>query len=84
MYALNVRRGTIINHPEVKLYGSVAVRVNDQLANQLKHIIGVVVFDRVAGIDDIPRREPKAPLYGIDKNTLEPVSDTKSQIPLQQ
>ena len=76
-YALNVRRGTTIQHPEVKLYGGVAVKVDDNLANQLKHIINIVIFDKVAGVDDKPRgvmisESKEKPLYGLNKQTLEP------------
>ncbi len=75
MYALNVKRGTIVEHPEVKLYGGVAIRVSSQLANQLKHIINVVVFDKVAGVDNIQGKREEKPLYGISKKTLEPVKN---------
>ena len=78
MYALNVRRGTTIQHPEVKLIGGIAVRVDEHLANQLKHIINIVIFDSVYGIDDKPRgvmisEIKNKPLYGLDKQTLEPI-----------
>ena len=78
MYALNVRRGTTINHPEVNLIGGIAVRVDEHLANQLKHIINVVVFDSVMGVDDRTRSQilseaHNKPLYGLDKQTLEPI-----------
>ena len=78
MYALNVKNGTTVNHPEVKLIGGIAVRVSPELANQLKHIIGVVVFNSVMGIDDKPRgvmlsESHVKPLYGLDKQTLEPI-----------
>ena len=78
MYALNVRRGTTIQHPEVKLIGGIAVRVDEHLANQLKHIINVVVFDSIFGIDDRTRGQilsesRNKPLYGLDKQTLEPI-----------
>lgn len=70
MYALNVKKGTIINHPEVKLPGLVAVPVSDHLANQVKHIINVVVFDRVEGKDKLVPRESKH-LYNLNPDTLE-------------
>ncbi len=67
MYALNTKKGSTVNHPDVSLPGLTAVPVSDKLANQLKHIINVVVFDKIAG------REPekKKELYNINKNTLE-------------
>ena len=78
MYALNVRRGTTIQHPEVKLIGAIADKVSDHLANQLKHIINIVVFDSIFGVDDRTRGQilsdaHNKPLYGLDKQTLEPV-----------
>lgn len=48
-YALNVRKGTVVNHPSIgKLQGGVAYPVTDEEANQLKNIINIVVFDSVA------------------------------------
>ena len=79
MYALNIKKGTTIQHPEVNLPGLVAVRVSPHLANQLKHIINIVLFDSVMGIDDksfgdrVSAGIAKVPLYGVDKNTLEPI-----------
>ena len=78
MYALNIKKGTTISHPEVKLPGLIAVRVSPELANQLKHIINVVVFDSVMGIDDKSRSQiisenHATHLYGLDKKTLEPI-----------
>lgn len=78
MYALNIKKGTTINHPEVNLPGLIAVRVSPELANQLKHIINVVVFDSVMGIDDKSRSQiiselKSKPIYGLDKHTLEPI-----------
>lgn len=78
MYALNIKRGTTISHPEVDLPGLVAVSVSPELANQLKHIINVVIFDSVMGVNDKSRSEiissiRTKSLYGIDKNTLEPI-----------
>ena len=78
MYALNIKKGTTISHPEVNLPGLIAVRVSPELANQLKHIINVVVFDSVMGINDkshsqITSESMYKPLYGINKHTLEPI-----------
>lgn len=67
MYALNIRKGTTINHPDITLPGLVAVPVDEHLANQLKNIINVVVFDKVAGLPETKKKS----LYGLDKNTLE-------------
>lgn len=65
-YALNVRNGSTINHPEVSLPGLIAVPVSDKVANQLRNVINVVIFDKVMGVN-----QEKKELYGIDKNTLE-------------
>lgn len=67
MYALNIKKGTTVNHPEVSLKGGCAVPVSEHLANQLKHVLNVVIFDEVVGIT-----EEKAikGLYGLDKKTL--------------
>ena len=67
MYALNIRKGTVIQHPEITLPGLVAVPVTDKVANQVRNIINVVVFDKVMGIVEKEKKE----LYGINKNTLE-------------
>jgi len=46
-YALNIKKGTSVNHPEIKLDGLVAQKVSESLANQLKNIRNVVIFDEV-------------------------------------
>jgi len=78
MYALNIKKGTTIQHPEVNLPGLIAVRVSPELANQLKHIINVVIFDSVMGYDDKSRGQmisesKEKHIYNLDKNTLEPI-----------
>ena len=46
--ALNKNKGTVINHPEVgTLEGGVAYEVSDEQAIMLKHVIGIIIFDRV-------------------------------------
>ena len=67
MYALNTRKGTTISHPEVSLKGGFAVPVSDRLANQLKHIINVIVFDGIAGVneDNVVKK-----LYDVYMKTL--------------
>jgi len=56
-YALNTKKGTTINHPEVTLPGCLAVPVSDKQANQLKHMIGVVVFDGIVGVKEEKQKE---------------------------
>jgi hypothetical protein len=47
-YALNTKKGTTINHPSAgRLTGLVAKQITDKEALQLKHIINVIVFDKV-------------------------------------
>jgi len=47
-FALNKNKGTTINHPEVgKLEGGIAYEVTDEQAIMLKHVIGVIIFDKV-------------------------------------
>jgi len=68
-YALNVRKGTVVQSDALgKLPGGVAVPISESQANIAKHIIDVVVFDRVAGID---KEKATKGLYGIDSETLE-------------
>jgi len=47
-WVLNKQKGTTVNHPSVgKLKGGVAYPVTDEQANQLKHIINLIIFDEV-------------------------------------
>ena len=47
-YALNIQKGSTINHPLVgKIEGGVATPVTDKEAEMIKHIINVVVFDSI-------------------------------------
>ena len=48
MYALNIKKGTTINHPAVgKLVGGIAVEVDEREANQVKNLYNIVVFEDV-------------------------------------
>ena len=47
VYVLNVNRGNTIQHPDIKLEGLTAYEVDESLANQLKRVRGVVVFDKI-------------------------------------
>lgn len=73
-YALNTRKGTTITHPDVTLPGLTAVPVNEKVANQVKHLMNVIVFDKVVGREE-PKRKEANVLYGVDKKTLEVKSD---------
>jgi hypothetical protein len=46
-FVLNIKKGTTINHPEVKVPGLVAVEVSDKVANQMRNIVNAIVFDEV-------------------------------------
>jgi hypothetical protein len=47
-YALNAQKGSTVNHPVVgKLEGGKAYAIEDSEAEQLKHIIGIIIFDEV-------------------------------------
>ena len=47
-YVLNIKKGTTVNHPKVgRLKGLVAYEINDSDAEQLKHIINLVVFEEI-------------------------------------
>jgi hypothetical protein len=51
-YALNIKKGTTIIHPTAgRFEGGVAKLIEEKEANQLKHIINMIIFDRVEGID---------------------------------
>ena len=67
MYALNVKKGTTVQHPEISLKGGWAAPVSDRLANQLKHVINVVVFEGVVGQSET---EHVKGLYGVNMDTL--------------
>ena len=45
-FVLNVQKGSTINHPAVgALEGGIARQVSEDVANQLKHVMNVIVFD---------------------------------------
>lgn len=47
-YALNIKKGTVVNHPRVgKLEAGIARKIDDEEANMLKSIYGIVIFDSV-------------------------------------
>jgi len=54
-YALNIKKGTIINHPQVTIPGLVAVEVTDQIAMSLKNIINIIVFDKIQLFEEANR-----------------------------
>lgn len=76
-YALNYKKGTVIQNDDIgELPSGVAVRITERQANIAKHLINVVVFDRVAGIDE--NKIPKE-LYGLDvKNLVETQEELKT------
>jgi len=57
-YAVNIKKGTTINNADIgELPSGVAVLITERQALIAKHLIGVVVFDSVAGVtnDDVTR-----------------------------
>ena len=47
-FVLNKQKGSVINHPTLgKLEGGVAYEVSEEEANMVKHIINIIVFERV-------------------------------------
>jgi len=46
-FVLNTQKGSTINHPLIKLKGGIAYEVSEHVANQLKHIMNIVIFDEV-------------------------------------
>ena len=66
VYALNINKGTTINHPLVELPGLVAVPVSPEIANQVKGIRGIIIFNRIAGITPELKSKPQD-LYGLNK-----------------
>ena len=51
-FILNTQKGSTINHPTVgALQGGVAIKVEDEIADQLKHIINVIVFESCVDVN---------------------------------
>jgi hypothetical protein len=69
-YVLNKQKGTIVNHPEIgQIPGLVAVPITDKQANMCKHIRGLIVFDRVVGLNEEKvEKRIKKKIFGIDLN----------------
>lgn len=67
-YALNVRKGTTITNDDLGvLEGGIATPITDRQVNIAKHIVGVVVFDRIAGFGE---KKAVKRLYGVDMDDL--------------
>jgi len=67
-YALNINKGTEIIHPDLGLLeAGVAVRIPDDLVDIAKSLRGIVVFDRVAGINE---NKVKTTPYQKDVKTI--------------
>jgi len=48
MFALNIKKGSTINHPTIgALVGGIAIEVDEHEANQVKSLINVVIFDEI-------------------------------------
>jgi hypothetical protein len=60
-FALNLKKGSTINHPAVgKLEGGIARQITDKEANMIKNIINIHVFDEVELVDNT-KQEPVEP-----------------------
>ena len=56
-YALNVKKGTSIRHPDIgELPGGIAVPITKEQANQLKGIVDIIIFDYV---QEVVKENPK-------------------------
>lgn len=77
-YVLNINKGTEIVHPDIGLLESgTAKLIPDDLVNIAKNLRGVVVFDKIAGIDD---NKVAKGLYGKDIEELKKKIDkTKNE-----
>ena len=57
-FVLNKKKGTIINHPAIgKIEGGVAYEVEDEIANQVKGIYNIVIFDRIESNNSYNKKE---------------------------
>jgi len=73
MYALNTKKGTTIQNEDVgELQGGIAIPITDKQSLIAKHLINVVVFDRVAGV---VKHKEEQKLYGISEDTMLKDSD---------
>lgn len=68
-YAVNVSKGTVIFNSDIgELPVGIAIPISERQVAIAKHLVGVAVFDSVAGI---PKEESKrGNLYGLNKETL--------------
>lgn len=79
-YALNINRGTEIVHPDIGLLeAGVARLIPDDLINIAKHLRGVIVFDRVAGLNDNQENKISNSLYGKDIKELRKKLDLQEE-----
>jgi len=47
-YVLNIKKGTVINHPKIgRFEGGVAIPIEEEDIPQVKNIINIVIFDEV-------------------------------------
>ncbi len=68
-YAVNTVKGTTIQNDDLgELPGLIAVPITSKQALIAKHLVNVIVFEKVAGMDDSKSFKG---LYGSDRKTLE-------------
>lgn len=77
-WALNVKKGTVINHPLVgKMDGGIAIPIQEKDVNQLKHIYNVVIFDGFVPVKE--ETEEKKQSVKKKKNITENKEDKKEE-----
>lgn len=76
-YAVNISKGTVIHNDDIgDLPTGVAIPITDRQVLIAKHIRGVAVFEKIAGRDEVSKPKSQS-LYGIDKDTLTKIANSK-------
>jgi len=71
MYALNIKKGTTLQHPELGvLYAGEAVFIPDRLVPIAKSLRGVVVFDSIRGISEAKEKQAVKKIYDKEMEEL--------------
>lgn len=53
-YALNTQKGTSLHNDDLgDLPAGIAIPISDQQASIARHLVGIVVFDKVAGVNKL-------------------------------
>lgn len=71
-YALNIRKGTIIQNADIgDLPGGVAVEINERQRLIAKHIINVVTFDSIKENPFVPKTRFNKPSNTLYKSKID-------------